>query len=632
MSYIIGIFKAIVDFCYYLCKDYGLAIILFTLISKIILIPVSIWVQKNSIKMVKLQPEINQIKAKYFGDKDAIADEEGKLYKRENYKPLATLIPMIIQLVLLMIVIEAIKAGIEDPNIDMNSFGVDLSTVPNVAKGLFILSPILAGLSSLIMCVTQNISNVLQSEQSNANKYGVLIFSVALSLYLGWFVPVGVALYWIASNLMSIAQMYILNFAINPKKYIDYEALEESKKALAELGSIGEKKQNIFQRLSDPNIKRERADYKKFFSIVNKHLVFYSESGGFYKYYRGLIEWLLANTNLTIHYITSDPDDAVFELSGKESRIKPYYIGEKRLITLMMKMDADIVAMTMPDIENFHIKRSYVRKDIEYLYIPHYMDSANLTMRKGCLDHYDTVFCTGRHQVEEARKTEEAYNTKEKKLIEWGYCLLDEMIADYESKPHKENETKQILIAPSWQADNIVDSCLEDILNALKDKNYNIIVRPHPQHVRHRGEYMEALKEKYKSSPNIEIQTDFSSSSTVMDSDLIITDWSSIAYEFAFTTKRPVLFINTPMKVMNPEYTRIDTVPINIWMRDKIGASIDLDKLGTVGEKADELIQKTPEYNEIIREFVNEYVYNPGHSAEVGGKYIMESLMKRKAN
>ena len=49
-------------FCYYLVHNYGLAIILFTLISKIVLLPVSVWVQKNSIKMVKMQPEINRIK------------------------------------------------------------------------------------------------------------------------------------------------------------------------------------------------------------------------------------------------------------------------------------------------------------------------------------------------------------------------------------------------------------------------------------------------------------------------------------------------------------------------------------------------------------------------------------------
>ena len=66
----------IMNGCYAICHNYGIAIILFTLISKIILLPVSIWVQKNSIKMVKMQPEINFLMAKHFGDKDTIAEEQ----------------------------------------------------------------------------------------------------------------------------------------------------------------------------------------------------------------------------------------------------------------------------------------------------------------------------------------------------------------------------------------------------------------------------------------------------------------------------------------------------------------------------------------------------------------------------
>lgn len=75
----------VMNFCYKLLHDYGLAIILFTLISKIVLLPVSIWVQKNSIKMVKMQPDINRILIKHYGDKDEIAEEQSKLYKKEKY-------------------------------------------------------------------------------------------------------------------------------------------------------------------------------------------------------------------------------------------------------------------------------------------------------------------------------------------------------------------------------------------------------------------------------------------------------------------------------------------------------------------------------------------------------------------
>lgn len=208
----------------------------------------------------------------------------------------------------------------QNTQLEMNFLGISLSEVPSQRGIALILSPIVAGISSWILCVAQNASNVLQAEQTKMNKYGMMILSVGLSLYLGWFVPVGVAVYWVASNLMAVAQLYILNWIINPKDYVDYEQLEKSKKELEELGSIGKRKRKLF---NDSESKREKNDYKSFFSVVNKHIVFYSEGSGFYKYFQGIIEYLLLKTNITIHYITSDPEDVIFKLGEKEKDFIP---------------------------------------------------------------------------------------------------------------------------------------------------------------------------------------------------------------------------------------------------------------------------------------------------------------------
>ncbi len=621
-------FKAAIEGMYDITGSMFWAIILFTLLTKIILLPLSIWVQFNSIKMVKMQPELNRINAKYYGDKETISEKQAELFKKEKYNPLVSIIPMVVQLLLLMVVIAAIKGAMTSGEIGLNTmlFDIDLRIIPKNYGKLSILSPILAALSAWVMCYTQNKSNVLQAEQGKFGQYGAMILSIILSLYLGWFVMIGVVVYWVASNLMSVAQMYILNFFINPKKHVNYEQLELSKKELGQLKEIGGKDKS---KDAKKNAKREKEDYKRFFSIVNKHLVFYSENTGFYKYYKGIIEYLLEHTNLIIHYITSDPNDAIFELAKKEEKIKPYYIAEKKLITLFMKMEADVVVMTMPDLENFHIKRSYIRDDIEYIFIPHSMDSLNMTMRTNCMDHYDTVLCVGAHQKEEIEKNEIAYKTKKKKLVDWGYSLLDEMIADYNATEHVANEQKMIMIAPSWQEDNIVDSCLEEILDELKEDKFRVIVRPHPQHVRHRKEKMEQLKQKFAGNDNIEIQTDFSSNSDVFNADLLITDWSGIAYEYAYATRKPVLFINTPMKIMNPEYQTIDTVPINILVREELGCSVDTDKLDTLREKVNDLIDRSDEYYEKIGQFIDEYVYNLGSSGEVGAKYIYNAVKEQ---
>lgn len=627
MSYIYLFLSWIMNWCYELCKDYGLAIIFFTFLSKIVLLPVSLWTYMNSITMIKIQPDINFLKVKYYGQKDMIAEEQAKLFKEKKYHPLASTIPLIIQLVLLMGVVGVVRAGIDNPAVDMSFGPVDLGQVPSQTGISLIWSPIVAGLAAWVLCIAQNASNVLQAEQSKYNKYGTMVFSVGLSLYLGWYVPVATALYWICSNLMAVLQLYILNGIIKPKRYVDYEKLDESRKALAELQGIGKKKRESF---FSENKRRERADYKKFFSVVNKHLVFYSESNGFYKYFKGIIEYILEHTNITVHYITSDANDDIFKMEQENSQIRAYYIGENRLITLMMKMDADMVVMTMPDLDNYHIKRSYIRDDVEYVFVQHGMGSNNMGMRKGCMDHFDTIFCAGSHQVAEVRETEKLYGLPPKNLVEIGYPLIDEIRKNYEAMPYVKNERLKILIAPSWQDNNIIDSCLEELLDALKDKDYEIIVRPHPQEVRLKAEYMEALKQKYDSG-HVMIQTDFSSNNPILEADLLITDWSGISWEYAFTTLRPILFIDTPMKVMNPDYQKIPTKPLNILLRDQLGKNLKPNEMGQVAETVDYLLGHREQYREQIEMLAHKYIYNLGCSAKAGADYIIRSLQSKIA-
>ena len=74
----------VMKLCYFICRNYGLSIILFTLITKVILLPLAIIVQINSIKMVKLMPEQNALKIKYVDDKDKYTDAQLALYKKHK--------------------------------------------------------------------------------------------------------------------------------------------------------------------------------------------------------------------------------------------------------------------------------------------------------------------------------------------------------------------------------------------------------------------------------------------------------------------------------------------------------------------------------------------------------------------
>ena len=82
IDFLIGILGWILYGCYFLIKNYGLSIIVFTLITKLILFPVSLLTQKNSIKMVQMQPQLNALKIKYIDDKDTFTDEQVALYKK----------------------------------------------------------------------------------------------------------------------------------------------------------------------------------------------------------------------------------------------------------------------------------------------------------------------------------------------------------------------------------------------------------------------------------------------------------------------------------------------------------------------------------------------------------------------
>ncbi len=687
----------IMSLCYKIFENYGIAIILFTFITRLILLPVSTWIHINSIKMVKILPEINYIKVNYFGDNNRIADEQARLYKRVKYNPLASIFPLLLQIILLigvihviyhpldfllnldpslikgliektidltntnpdissiqLVVVEAIKnpalsteilslqANFPSINIyevlmsinslKMEFFGINLGRIPAVEKGILYTVPFVAGFSAWLLSFTQNNINVLQSEQGKVNKYFTMSLSVGLSLYLGLFVPVGVALYWISSNTMAMIKLFVLNKLINPRNFVDYDSLIASKKELLELQNLERKNTTI---RSDQNIKREKADYKRFFSIANKHLVFYSEGSGYYKYYKNVINELLNRSNIVIHYITNDPNDQIFEIALSRTRIKPYYIGMKRLITLMMKMDADLVVMTTPDLDNYHIKRSYVKKDIEYIYMPHSPGgSYSKTLRKGALDHFDTVFLTGPQAKREIRALEKVYGQPEKNLVEFGFPLLEELAQVYESSEKEINEKRVILIAPSWHDGNIMECCLETILKILITDKYKIIVRPHPQYLRLYREKVAKIQSEFSTVPSstLVFETDFSSSLSIYQSDIIITDWSGIGYEFCYATLKPGIFINTKRKIMNPEYDKVDLESLEDRIRKKLGIELELDEISNIDQSIQHLLENEVIYHEIINESRIDELFNFGYAAQKGAEYITNSLISRKNN
>lgn len=620
MSYIVQFFSWVMDWCHAVVPNYWVDIALFTLITKVLQYPVSLWCQANSLKMVSLMPKSLRLKIDYYGDGDTIGEKTAELYKREHYHPLLSLVPLAIQIIILMAFVKVIYGIAEADKASL------IGKVPVQDGGIAWFMPLFAGASAWLLGQCQNRINPLQREQGRAAQMTTNGISIAISLFLGAFVGMGVGLYWACSNLFSILVQVACNWNMRPSKYVDYEAL---RKVQAELKKFEEdlKKKSV---VSPEDRKREKEDYKRFFKVANKHLVFYSESGGFYRYFKSIIEWLLNHSNVTIHYVTNDPRDAIFERAKLQPRIRAYYIGPMRIIPLFMKMDADMVVMTTPDLNTYQLKRSYVRKDVEYVYLDHAPASVQMTYRKGAFDHFDTIFANGQYQIDEHRATEKVYGLREKKMVPTGYVLLDDLFENYKPRQRVDRDELLILVAPSHQPGNIFDDHLDRIVGLVRGKNRKIHLRPHPQYTRRFPAKMQAIDEKYKNDADVVVEMDFSKNSSIYDADILITDWSGIAYEYAFTTKRPVIFINTPMKVVNPEWEKIGITPTNISFRDMAGVSINTNELERLPALLNDIIANPDKFRQRIEEMLSKYFFNPGHAGEVAGKYILETLINKK--
>ncbi len=665
---------------YRLFENYGVSILLFTLFSKLLLFPISVMVQKNGIRMVKLQPELNRVKEWFAGDKDRIAEEQIKLYEREHYSPALGCLPLLLQIPFIlglisviyhplqhlmhldaqtisalvkkaeeilgttqlgsspqMRVIDLIIQGgygqafasipgmsgqviVQIQSIRLDFLGLNLSSIPLWwPLTLQSVIPLGAGFSAYILCVVQNRFNVLQREQGKGNKIGMTLFLVAFSLYFAYSVPGGVGLYWIFSNLFALAQVFLLNILYPPAKFIDYA----SRPAPLTREEAARKKQEQAALRQ-----REKKDIRRFFEEGDWHkqLVFYSERNGFYKYFRHVIDYLMDHSDIVIHYVTSDPVDVCFKRN--DPRLIPYYVGDKALASFMLKVDADILVMTMPDLNQFHIKRSMARRDMEYIYMFHYPLSTHMVLRKGALDHYDTIFCVGEFQREEIRQSEKLYGTREKNLVFCGYGLMEDLHEQYQRMEKVQRARKKILIAPSWQIENLLDSCIDSLLDNLLGKGYALVVRPHPEYTKRYRQRLNALVEAYKDRAGEELsfELDFTDSSSIFNSDTVITDWSGTAYEFAFVTKKPVLFINTPPKINNPEYEKITVPPLEISLRDKIGIQVDPKELDTLPQLLDKLFVNAEVYRDTIAKIFQDTISSFGHSGEIGGQYILGRL------
>ncbi len=367
----------------------------------------------------------------------------------------------------------------------------------------------------------------------------------------------------------------------------------------------------------------ESNDLKEFenLELNDKKIVFYSENENSIFIFKSLIDELV-NQNIAICYVTSSKDDPM--LSMKNEKIKTFYIGEGITRTkFFLNLKTDILIMTMPELGISFIKKSKIHP-VHYIYMFHAIASTHLVYKKNAFDNYDSIFCIGNFQVNEIKSREKLYNLNTKNLIITGYSHLDNLMEKYSSKKQfPTNNPIQVLIAPSWSDDGLFETIIEETILILLNVNFKVILRPHPMTQKKSKKKINNLRQKFISNKNFIIEENIPNFDSFLKSDIMITDWSGAAIEYAFTLERPVLFIDVPKKIHNPDYEKIPQIPIEISIRDKIGEIISPSNMQILPSKIRDLCQNNHMKNK-IQKARDELISNIGNSSKLETEYILK--------
>ena len=280
MDFIADIFGYLLNFIYEFVNNYGLAIIIFSIILKILLLPISISQQKTLKKSQKMQEKTREIQEKYKGNQEKINTEMIELYKREKMNPFSGCFSSIIQLVLLISIFlivskplthmkkvdpeliqqytDEIKTQYQEENknlnyteiaiikekgytddrvyLNMNFLGLDLNSVPMqeytnwkvyVIPGLYIIS------SFISIRITSNMNNKKKKKEENrekneldaieqANKNMMWLMPL-MSVTIAIIAPLGLALYWLVNNILIMIERLVINHFIGKKEEDEQE-------------------------------------------------------------------------------------------------------------------------------------------------------------------------------------------------------------------------------------------------------------------------------------------------------------------------------------------------------------------------------------------------------------------------
>ncbi len=291
-------------------------------------------------------------------------------------------------------------------------------------------------------------------------------------------------------------------------------------------------------------------------------------------------------------YLTGSEDDPA--LNSDIPGLKAEYIGkDNKAFTRLNFMKASVLLSTTPGIEVYQWKRS---KDVDfYVHIPHAASEITLYRMFG-IDYYDAILLSGEYQAQDIRALEKLRELPEKELYKIGIPYMDEMAKRLENEGKCPEHPRTVLLAPSWGKSAIFGVYGHRILEVLLQTGYHIIVRPHPQSFTSEKELMDELMKKYPESDSLEWNTDTDNFDVLRRSDILISDFSGVIFDFTLIFDKPVIYTDPQFDVSLYDAW---------WLKTPLWTTSALPRLGC---------QLTEENMENLRELIDACIDDPKYS------------------
>lgn len=324
-----------------------------------------------------------------------------------------------------------------------------------------------------------------------------------------------------------------------------------------------------------------------------------------------------------IVYMTASEDDPA--LSNPYPHVKAEFIGkDNKAFAKLNFLRASIVLSTTPGLGVYQWKRS---KEVKYyVHIPHAASEIILYRMFG-IDYYDAILLSGEYQAHDIRNLERLRELPEKELVKVGIPYMDEMAARLQKYGFAPEHPRTVLVAPSWGPSALFSVYGGKIIEVLLKTGYHVIVRPHPQSFESETELIEKLMREFPESDQLEWNRDADNFEVLRRSDILISDFSGVIFDFTLIYDKPVIYTDPRFDVSCYDAWWLKTPLWTTSALPRLGEELTEDNIGNLKELIDSCIAE-PKYAEDRRQVKQETWEHCGEGAERAVTYLLEKYKR----